>query len=153
VATTTAYLYGVGLFVSRGVVPVLNITSAEMCASYADRRERGSRGTARGSDGDDEDEARGKPRQEPPPQLSSAASNIRCTSRRQISHLPPAASVRASKERSCTRSFPFSTSEAKGCVSNASLPAVLSLTLVKVSAAFPALLADVLFYSAQFKIN
>lgn len=37
VATTTAYLYGVGLFVSRGVVPVLNITSAEMCASYADR--------------------------------------------------------------------------------------------------------------------
>ncbi|XP_012542380.1 uncharacterized protein LOC105840133 [Monomorium pharaonis] len=50
-ATTTAYLYGAELFVSRGVVLVLNITSAEMCAFHADReeedRERRRRRSAR----------------------------------------------------------------------------------------------------------
>ncbi|XP_018340182.1 PREDICTED: uncharacterized protein LOC108747289 [Trachymyrmex septentrionalis] len=44
VAATTAYLYDAGLFVSRGVVLVLNITSAEMCASYADREKEAREG-------------------------------------------------------------------------------------------------------------
>lgn len=106
-ATTTAYLY-VGLFVSRGVVLVLNITSAEMCASYADRekedRERQRRRSAREATAGTTASL-------------SSASNIRCTSRHQISRLPPAASVRAQWNARARVHFPLFTSEAKGCVS------------------------------------
>lgn len=65
-----------------------------------------------GGGGDDGDETRGMPRQEPPLRLSSAASNIRCTSRHQISRLPPAASARA--QRDARVHFPFL--RRKGCV-------------------------------------
>jgi len=44
VAATTAYLYDAELFVSRGVVLILNITSAEMCASYTDREKEAREG-------------------------------------------------------------------------------------------------------------
>lgn len=121
VATTTAYLYGIGLFVSRGVVPVLNITSAEMCVPPT-LTEKG--GLAR-----DRERRRRRSAREATTGTTaslSSASNIRCTSRYQASGLLPATSVRASKERSCTHSFPLSTSETKGCVSDAFLSAVLS---------------------------
>lgn len=73
-ATTTAYLYGAELFVSRmGGDSVLNITSAEMCflRGCADRVKK-DREKRRGG-------TRGKLRQEPPPRFLQTALNIRCT--------------------------------------------------------------------------
>jgi len=115
-ATTTTYLYDVGLFVSRGVVLILNITSAEMCASYADREKEAREGPREAT------ETKREGSHDRNHRLAfSADSNIRCTSRHQISRLPPVASVRALKKRSYTRSFPLFMSEAKGCVSHVSL--------------------------------
>lgn len=96
------FIQDAGLFISRGVVPsVLNITSAEMCFLRGvlplTGRRRTSRWTGR------QRRREGKATTGTTASLSSTASNIRCTSRCQISQLlPPAASARAQRD---ARSF------------------------------------------------
>lgn len=133
------YLYGVGLFVSCGVVLVLNITSAEMCASYADREKEDREGPREAAVAETKREGSHDrnhrlaffsfkhPLHQPPPDLSFTP--CRLSSR--------------SKERSWyTFISPFHVGSERmhlGCVS---IRGFFFLTLFKVSAPFPVLLAD-----------
>lgn len=132
------------------MVLVLNITSAVMCASYADREKEDREGpretTVAGTERERSHDRNHRlaffsgfkhPLHQPPPDLSFTP--CRLSSR--------------SKERARARvHFPFSRRKRKD-VSRMRFYPGFSLTLLKVSARFPVLLVDVVFYSTDCTVG